>query len=240
MKQFITFLFLSLIFIQTASADFLSSDHFTLRAGLSFNLNQIHTDRLIDNTELEDDGRPEDETKTAGLGFVTSIAYRFDNWEFAIAGDVLFGLIKDVSFNYNSSNTIRGGGHFRLVSIGPQIKYYTPFSVLNLANIYVGFGPSWSLQTFVFKNPTTTGGFNDKKRVSFENYGGSIFFGLEEIKPFKDMHPMFLEVGYSYMHSYKVSILDATNTAEVITLTEGDSNDFSGQYIIVRAGVALF
>ena len=51
---------------------------------------------------------------------------------------------------------------------------------------------------------------------------------------------MFLEVGYSYMHSYKVSILDATNSAEVITLTEGDSNDFSGQYIIVRAGVALF
>jgi hypothetical protein len=76
--------------------------------------------------------------------------------------------------------------------------------------------------------------------VSFENYGGSLFIGFEEIKPFKEMHPIFFEVGYSYMHSYKVSILDASNSANVITLSEGDSNDFSGQYIIVRAGMALF
>ena len=238
MKKLI--LLLGLVFINTANADIFSSDKFTLRAGLSFNLNQINTDRLIDNTEVEDDGSPEDETKTIGLGLVTSIGYRLGNWEFAMAGDIIFGGFKDISFNYDSSNTIRGAGHFRLVSIGPQIKYYTPFSIINLANIYFGFGPSWSLQTFVFRHPTTTGGFNDKKRVSFENYGGSLFIGFEEIKPFKDMHPMFLEIGYSYMHSYKVSILDATNSAEVITLTEGDSNDFSGQYIIVRAGVALF
>ncbi len=240
MKKLAQLFILCTLFISTAHADIFSSDKFTLRAGLSFNLNQIHTDRLIDHTEIDDDGSPEDETKTVGLGFATSIAYRFDNWEFALAGDVIFGSFKDISFNYNSSNTIRGAGHFRLVSIGPQIKYYTPYSILNLANIYFGFGPSWSLQTFVFRHPITTGGFNDKKRVSFENYGGSLFIGFEEIKPFKDMHPMFLEVGYSYMHSYKVSILDATNSAEVITLTEGDSNDFSGQYIIVRAGVALF
>lgn len=238
MKKLI--LFLTFIFINTASADILSSDKFTLRAGLSFNLTQIHTDRLIDHTDLEDDGNPEDETKTVGLGFVTSIGYRYDNWEFVVAGDVIFGTFTDVSFNYNNSNTIRGGGLFRLVSIGPQIKYYTPYSILNYANIYFGFGPSWSLQTFVFRHPITTGGFNDKKRVSFENYGGALFIGFEEIKPFKEMHPMFLEVGYSYMHSYKVSILDATNSAEVITLSEGDSNDFSGQYIIVRAGMALF
>lgn len=240
MRNFILLFILSLIFLDTASADIFSSDKFTLRAGLSFNLTQIHTDRLIDHTEMEDDGTPEDETKTVGLGFVTSIGYRYDNWEFAMAGDVIFGGFKDVSFNYNSNHTIRGSGHFRLVSIGPQIKYYTPYSIFNFANIYLGFGPSWSLQTFVFRHPITTGGFNDKKRVSFENYGGSLFIGIEEIKPFKEMHPFFLEVGYSYMHSYKVSILDATNSAEVITLSEGDSNDFSGQYVIVRAGMALF
>jgi hypothetical protein len=240
MKNFTLLFILSFILVNTASADVFSSDKFTLRAGLSFNLTQIHTDRLIDHTEIEDDGRPEDETKTVGLGFVTSIGYRFGNWEFAMAGDVIFGGFTDISFDYNSSNTIRGGGHFRLVSIGPQIKYYTPYSILNLANVYFGFGPSWSLQTFVFRHPITTGGFNDKKRVSFENYGGSLFIGFEEIKPFKEMHPIFLEFGYSYMHSYKVSILDASNSANVITLTEGDSNDFSGQYVIVRAGMALF
>lgn len=239
MKTFFYFTLLGLLVINTAMADVFSSDKFTLRAGLSFNLNQMHTDRLIDHTEIEDDGQPEDETKTVGLGFVTSIGYRWENWEFALASDVLFGKITDVSFIYGQS-TIRGSGHTRLVSIGPQIKYYTPFAILNLAHFYVGLGPSWSLQTFVFSDSVTTGNFNNKKRVSFENYGGSLFLGLEEIKPFKNMHPMFLEVGYSYMHSYKVSILDASNSAEVITLSEGDSNDFSGQYIIVRAGFTLF
>lgn len=215
------------------------SDKFTMRAGLSFHLSQMQTDRLIDHTEIEDDGEPEDETKTFGFGFATSIAYKMGNWEFAMASDVLFGRIKDISFIYGDSS-IRGSGHFRLVSIGPQIKYYTPYSILNYANIYVGFGPSWSLQTFVFQDSVSTGNFNNKKRVSFENYGGGLFIGFEEIKPFKEMHPMFLEVGYSYMHSYKVSILDASDSAEVITLNEGDSNDFSAQYLIIRAGITLF
>ena len=239
MKKIIFFLYLGSLCLSTANADIFSADKFTLRSGLSFHLNQIHTDRLIDYSDLEDDETPEDETKTFGFGLVTSIAYRWENWEFALGSDVLFGKIKDVSFVYDNSS-IRGGGHFRLVSIGPQIKYYTPFSILDFANIYLGFGPAWSLQTFVFSRATTTGNFSNKKRVSFENYGAGFFIGVEEITSSKNKHPMFLEVGYSYMHSYKVSILDASNSAEVITLNEGDSNDFSGQYLIVRAGITLF
>jgi hypothetical protein len=235
----IYFILLSFFITSQVYADLFSNNNFTLRAGLSFNLTQIHTDRLIDNHENDPDEDPEDETKTTGYGFVTSVGYRWENWEFAFASDVIFGKIKDVTFIYEQ-NSIRGGGHFRLVSIGPQIKYYTPFSVFNKANVYLGFGPAWSLQTYVFKNPTSTGNFNSKKRVSFENYGGGLFIGFEEILPFKEKHPMFLEVGYSYMHSYKVSILDSTNSAEVITLNEGDSNDFSAQYVIIRAGMTLF
>lgn len=211
---------------------------FILRAGFSFNHIQMSTDRLIDNHESEPDD-PEDETQTLGFGLATSLAYRWQNWEVAMASDVLFGKIKDITF-IDNQNSIRGGGNFRFVSFSPQVKYHTPFFLLNKANIYVGIGPSWSLQTFVFRNATTSGNFNNKRRISFENYGGGLFIGLEEILPFKEDHPMFLEVGYNYMHSYKVSILDASNTAEVITLSEGNSNDFSGHYIIVRAGFTLF
>lgn len=214
------------------------NDNFILRAGFSFNLAQMKTDRLIDNHETEDN-EPEDETKTPGFGIATSVAYRWNHWEFAFASDAVFGAFKDITFIYQN-NSIRGQGNTRLVSIGPQIKYYTPYSIFNRANFYIGFGPSWSLQTFVFRNAATAGNFNNKRRISFENYGGGIFIGLEEILPFKEDHPIFLEVGYSYMHSYKVSVLDATNTAEVTTLSEGDSNEFSAHYIIVRAGFTLF
>lgn len=236
MKILLVFL---ILLSQVVNADVLSENNFTLRAGFSFNLNQIETDRFIDNRETEDDGELEDETKTFGYGLVTSISYKYDNWEFAFASDVLFGKIKDVSFIY-LENSIRGGGHFRLVSIGPQLKYHTPYTILNKANFYFGVGPSWSLQTFVFSDPHSTGNFNDKRRVSFENYGGGVFIGLQEINAIKANHPMFIEVGYSYMHSYKVSILDSSNSAEVITLSEGESNDFSGQYLFIRAGFTLF
>lgn len=231
-------LFIAIIYSGNAYSDVFSNDHFTLRAGFSFNLTEIRTVKFIDNHEI-DDGEPEDETKTFGFGLVTSIGYRLGNWEFAFASDVLFGRIKDITF-ISGQDSIRGGGHFRLVSIGPQIKYFTPYSLFNLATFYVGFGPSWSLQTFVFKDATTTGSLSNKRRISFENYGGGLFIGLEEILPSKSQHPMFLEVGYSYMHSYRVSILDAENTADVVTLSQGDSNDFSAQYIIIRAGFTLF
>lgn len=214
------------------------NNNFILRAGFSFKMTQLKTDRLIDNHESDEDG-PDDETKTAGFGLATSIAYRWDDWEFTFASDAVFGKFKDITFIYDQ-NSIRGGGHTRLVSLGPQIKYYTPYSILNKANIYLGFGPAWSLQTFVFSDARTTGNFNNKRRISFENYGAGVYIGLEEILPFKENHPIFLEVGYNYMHSYKVSVLDATDTAEVTTLTEGDSNEFSAHYIIVRAGFTLF
>ncbi len=214
------------------------NNNFILRAGFSFNLSRLETDRLIDNHE-SDDGEPEDETKTLGFGLATSVAYRWDDWEFVFASDAVFGSFKDITFIYDT-NSIRGGGHTRLVSLGPQIKFFTPYTLLNKANIYLGFGPAWSLQTFVFRDARTTGNFNNKRRISFENYGGGVFIGFEEILPFKENHPMFLEIGYNYMHSYKVSVLDATDTAEVTTLSEGESNEFSAHYIIFRAGFTLF
>ncbi len=214
------------------------TDNFTLRAGLSFTMVEMRTDKFIDNSESEPDD-PDDEARTFGFGGVTSVHYRLGDWELGVASDVLFGVIRDATFVYKGSS-IRGEGSFRLVSVGPQVKYFTKYTLFNYATFYVGAGPSWSFQTFVFSDATTTGSFNGRNRVGFENVGGGLFIGLEQIQPFKTDHPMFLEVAYNYMHSYKVSILDASRSADVITLSEGDSNDFSAHYIVVRFGATLF
>lgn len=236
----ILFVTLSLLLSLNAFAETSPSwmDGFSLKAGLSYTRVEIRTDKLIDNSESSPND-PEDEARTFGLGGITSISYRYDQWELGVASDVLFGTVPDTTF-ISQGSSIRGKGSFRLVSVGPQIKYYTPYTLLNYANFYVGTGPTWSLQTYVFRHADTTGSFSDKRRVSFENIGGGLFIGLEQIQPSKSDYPLFLEIGYSYMHSYKVSILDASKSAEVITLSEGDSNDFSAQYIIVRLGATLF
>lgn len=239
MKYFNLFfiLFFSLLSIP-ALAETSWTDGFTLRAGVSFTAVEMRTDKFIDNTESEPDD-PEDEARTFGFGGVTSVHYRVGNWEFGVASDVLFGVIRDATFVYNGS-TIRGEGSFRLVSVGPQFKYFTAYTLFNYANLYVGTGPTWSFQTFVFDDATTTGKFSGKNRVGFENIGGGLFVGLEQIGPAKSAHPMFLEVAFNYMHSYKVSILDASRSADVITLSEDDSDDFSAYYLIVRLGATLF
>lgn len=217
-------------------------NNFIIRGGLSFLSVFFKTGSLIDNSEQDDPADPDDdfdETKTPGYGFTTSVARRWTQFEIVFGSDVYFGKIKDLTF-VSENRSIRGSGHFRVVNLGPTVKYITPFVLLNKAQFYVGAGPNWSLQTFVFSDVVGVGGFNNNNRVSFENYGGNIYFGIEEITPYKSSHPAYLELGYSYMNSYEVSIHDASKETDVITLSEKSSRKFSGHYFIVRLGMTLF
>lgn len=240
-------IFLTIFFmINSLQASEVSTDtmenNLIVRAGLSVLSVFFKTGSLIDNHESDDDDKFDDdydETKTVGVGFSTSVAKRWTNFELGFGSDVYFGLIKDLTFSADNHN-IRGSGNFRVINLGPTIKYHTPWTIFNLATVYVGGGPNWSLQTFVFTDVKESNGFNDDTRVSFENYGGNVFFGIEQIKVYKSEHPAFLEFGYSYMNSYEVSINDASKETDVITLNETNSRKFSGHYFIVRLGFTLF
>lgn len=237
MKTLLSFFLFFTSINLSASTQTSPQNNFSLRAGLAFNHIRFKTDKIINNSEEDDDEK--NDVKTQSYGFTTAASYRWTKWEAVIASDVFAGNIKDTTF-VNGNDSLRGNGIFRLVTINPVIKYYTPIELFNRVSIYTGIGPAWSLQTFVFKDIKTTGNFNNKKRISFENYGGGLFIGFEEILPFKELHPTFLEVGYSYMNSYKVAVIDATNRDDVVVLSEKDSREFSGHYIIVRFGVTLF
>ncbi len=236
-----TFFVCILLLTSPAYAQETMDNNFVIRAGLSFLSVFFKTGSLIDNAELaENEGEKDlDETRTFGYGFSTSIAYRWTNVEIGFGSDVYFGLIKDLTFS-SDNKSIRGKGTFRVVNLSPRIKAYAPIDIFNKFHFYGGVGPNWSLQTFVFSDVAPGGGFDNKKRVSFENYGAQVFIGIEEIKSFKEDHPLFLEAGYSYMNSYRVSVLDASNNVDVVTLSERKSRKFSGHYLIVRMGTTLF
>lgn len=244
MKKIIFIILLNILCLGKIFASDSIYNNFHLRAGGSLNLTVINTQKFInyeeeDDDEEEDDEK-EDEHKSAGLGIYSSINYRFIDWEIGFFSDFLIGPMSKSYFVWRDSSII-GSGHHRMINLGPNFRYHTPFNPLNKANVYIGFGPSWSLQTFVFNSKSiTTGDFTAKKRISFENYGGTFYLGLEQLVSKKSEHPWFIELVYSYMHSYKASILDATNSVDVITLSEGDSNDYSAHYFMLRAGVTLF
>lgn len=241
-------IFLTIFFmIHSLHASELSADtmenNVIVRGGLSFLSVFFKTSALIDNHEEDDEDDKFDddfdETKTIGFGFSTSVAKRWTSFELGFGSDVYFGNIKDLTFS-SDNHSIRGSGNFRVINLGPTIKYHAPWTIFNLATVYVGGGPNWSLQTFVFTDVIESDGFNDDTRVSFENYGGNLFFGIEQIKSYKSDHPAYLEFGYSYMNSYEVSINDASKETDVITLSQSSSRKFSGHYFIARLGFILF
>lgn len=239
MKITLLLLFILTPFTLSAASKETMENNFIVRGGLSFLSVFFKTGSLIDNDENDGGEEDHEETNTPGFGFMSSVAYRWNQVELGFGSDVYFGKIEDLTF-ITDGVSIRGSGHFRVVNLGPTLKYVSPYNLFNKITFYAGIGPNWSLQTFVFTDVETTGTFNNKKRVSFENYGGNLFFGVEEIRPYKNDHPTFLEVGYSYMNSYKVSIHDASSQTDVITLSEKNSRKFSGHYFIVRLGAALF
>ncbi len=215
------------------AAEQTTENNFNIKAGLTYS--RVY----LKSTLIPTNPKKEDSNENNGFGFNTSAGYKWNNWEAIISSDVLFGKLNDLTFNVNSSE-IRGDGSFRIFSVSPMFRYYTPYTVYNRWNVFVGAGPTWSLHTFIITNNLTTTDFSSKKRINFENRGGSLNIGLEEIVPFKEMHPTFIELGYSYMRSKQIFIVDASDFTDVKTLSKGNSNDFHGHYFVARFGITLF
>jgi hypothetical protein len=208
-------------------------DNYNIKAGFSFS-------RLYQQSALiPSNVAHESHSENTAFGFNTSVGYKWSNWEILAASDALFGKLNDMTFRVDNSE-IRGDGSFRIFTLSPLIRYYTPYSLWNRWSVYTSAGPTWSLHTFIISNNHGTTDFDQKKRISFENRGGSLNFGVEEIVPFKETHPAFFEIGYSYMKSHQIFIVDASDFKDVKTLKKGASKDFSGHYFIFRIGITLF
>lgn len=212
-------------------------NNFSLKGGLSY-ASMVQKSSLLAQFD-DDDGERESHSDNEGFGLNTSAGYKWSNWEVLVASDILFGKLEDMTFQVLNQE-VRGDGSFRVFSLSPMIRYYTPYTAWNRWTFYTSAGPTWSLHTFIIKNQLNGTDFDHKKRLSFENRGGSLNIGIEEIVPYKETHPAFFEVGYSYMRSHRIFIVDASNFKDAITLKKHASRDFSGHYFIFRLGITLF
>lgn len=218
--------------LRAAVAEHPIENNFNIKAGISFTRVHFKTSLISSHKQRED------HTESSAIGFNTSAGYKWSQWELMVNSDVLFGALKDLSLAVNSTE-ITGNGHFRIFTLSPLLRYYTPYTY-NRWNLFVDAGPTWSLHTFIFTDILNGTQFSHKKRISFENRGGSINIGVEEILPYKETHPTYFEIGYSYMRSHRIFIVDASDFKDVKTLQKGDSKDFYGHYFILRFGITLF
>lgn len=241
MKYLLSILFLFFTLSSAFATENSVENNFNLKGGLSYSRVFFRSNYLprMPSVNDDDDEDDDDSSENHGFGVYSSFGYKWINWELLVGSDILFGKLEDLTFAANNQ-TIRGDGSFRIFSLSPMIRYYTPYTLINRWNLYVSAGPTWSLHTFIIDNDLNNSNFSNSKRISFQNRGGTLNVGFEEVVPFKSMHPAFIEVGYSYMRSKQIFIVDAADFKDVITLSKSASKDFYGHYFSVRLGITLF
>lgn len=231
-RKLLYFFTLILLLLKTSFGQETVENNFNIKTGISINKMSFQTSFIPSNPEGEK------HSESTGFGFNTSVGFKWNTWEAMVTSDVLYGSLKDITFFVNSKE-ISGNGHLRIFTLSPLLRYYTPYSLYNRWNFYTSAGPVWSLFTFIFKS-TTEGNFSNDKRLSFENRGAILNFGVEEIVPYKEAHPSFFEIGYSYIQSHRIFVVDASDFKDVKTLQRDNSKDFKGHYFIFRFGITLF
>ncbi len=208
-----------------------------ISAGFGFSYASIRTKYI----EQRENGELEDETKTFALGVSTRFAYRKTTREYGIASDVGFGRMKDVTVKNSETTFVQGNGHYRVITINPYVKQNLPFTIGTHWSPYFGGGPAWSLQTLTISELTRGNStIDNKKRISFQNIGASLAIGLEEVLEYKEMHPTYIELGYSFMANDQVSIIDASDANEAKLISSRKAKEFYGSFFFVRVGMVLF
>ena len=212
-------------------------DQAFISAGFGFSYASLKTKFI----EQRENGELEDETKTFALGVSTRFAFRRQSREYGIASDVGFGTIKDITVKNSETTYVQGNGHYRVITINPYFKQNLPFTIISHWSPYFGGGPAWSLQTLTISELTRgTSIIDNKKRISFENFGASLILGIEEALEYKEMHPTYVEFGYSFMANDQVSIVDASNTNEAKLISSRKAKEFYGSFFFARVGMILF
>lgn len=185
----------------------------------------------------------ESEEYAHGTGFNTHFGYKSKYFEVNLSSYIFWGEMEELTFRARGED-ITGEGTYRNVSFGPTLKYqYRGVQPFKNWFLYTSIGPMWSLQTVKFDDDFESTGsqFNTNQKLTFESYGGAFAIGLEEDLPYKEMHQVYIELLYTYMHTRKVSVVDKSDFTETNILSEEETNqNLSGHFLMISLGLTVF
>lgn len=176
-----------------------------------------------------------------GFGFSTHFGYRWECLEFTLSSYIFWGEIEDLTYQAQGKR-FHGEGNFRHVSFGPIAKYhFRQLTFFKNYHFYAGLGPSWSLQTITLDEVEPEGSLDPNHKMTYESRGGFLVFGIEEKTEFKQMHPVYYELLYSYKKSKTLSVVDKSDSTKInILSTEESGQNFNGHYIMISMGMTFF
>tara|TARA_R110002072_G_scaffold276051_1_gene437404 strand:- start:143023 stop:143694 length:672 start_codon:yes stop_codon:yes gene_type:complete len=178
-----------------------------------------------------------------GAGFSTHFGYRWTKWEVNFSSYIFWGEVDELTYRAQGQ-TFTGDAHLRHVSFGPTVKYIIQsFEPYKNWKFYTGLGPSWSLQTIKLDEPDAGNQsiFDENHKLTYDSQGGFLFFGAEEQTKYKEMHPAYIEILYSYKKSKELKVVDSRDFTETnILSTEESKQDLSGHFFMVTIGITIF
>lgn len=165
-----------------------------------------------------DISRDEQEEKFFTPAINTQLSWYQGRFEFTANALLSFGKIDEVTHQIDDK-VFAGEGKVFDLSISPIIKYELPVALKNgLWPVYIGAGPAWSLYTLRFRdNQALDAGFDvssERYKLTYDTVGYNIILGAEELTRYKDMHPVYIELIYSYRKSRKISLVDTEKFLE--------------------------
>lgn len=216
-----------LFFIKSESLLAFQND-WSLRAGVGLSQATVHA---FDSSE----------DNFTGVGFNTQFGYRFKRIEANFASYIYGGKIDDLRFNASGTDVI-GSGTFVSASFGPMVKIFSNWQPFSGWYFYGSGGYAYSLQTIKLNNFQLSSGVFDKKyKLTYISRGPMLSIGIEEILPFKEMHPVFIELLYSYNKSKEANIVDTSDFTEVKKIaTEESPQKIKENFFMINAGITLF
>lgn len=230
---------LLLVFTLLAQESVAFEDTLSLRAGFSLGKGTIESkniDSIVSNGNKHDD---DDDIKHYGIN--TQFGYKWTNWELIAGSHITLSKIEALHFKIGSDQ-FYGSGSYKNVTINPLIKYITPWHPITNWRFYLSGGPLWALQTIKFKNfQSNTDLVRGKFKLAYESFGASLSFGIEEQTPYKEMHPVYLELSFFATQSYKVSVVDTSNFTRVNVLSgQTSDSDIENYGFVMTMGITFF
>ena len=237
------FTFISIVVL--ANNAFAYENEFVLKAGFALSRS------LFNN--LSDDNIKKDREETTSYGVHTAFAYKKSSTTLGLESRITLGRAQYLHFSYDQQ-TIEGEGRIRTVDISPFWKIHTKvqkvsprvqnfFSGIYLSPWYGYFkiGPSWMLQTLDLDGFKVNGLHTENHKLTYESHGLSVALGLEESVPYVTMHPIYLEVSASVYESFKVSLVDKSDSQAINVLKSQETKQPIRTYSIhFIVGMALF
>lgn len=188
-------------------------------------------------------GETEDNFVTPLLN--TQLSVYMGDFELSANAVMSFGKINSLDYDVEG-HTFTGVAHVLDLSLSPILKYETNFSFNNGRwPIHIGAGPAWSLYSLSFDDNDQARKRDydidaDEFKLSYNTFGYNIIIGVEEKTDSKSLHPVYIELSYSYRRSRKLTLVDTEQFEEIEIAHEQEDKTLQYHSFMITMGITFF